>query len=208
MEKTDTFSYSVDVNTHIIAGTDEVGRGPLVGNVVAACCVLDHKYEIKGLADSKKLSEKKRLSLYEEIIEHARCYSIYSVEASVIDKINILNASLLAMQKAYENMRMQCDLLLVDGNKIIKQLDVRQEAVVKGDAKVKEIMAASILAKVTRDRQMQELDKLYPEYGFAKHKGYPTAEHLSLIQRLPILDCYRKSFAPIKKLINERLALS
>lgn len=196
------YVYSLSPENYIVAGTDEAGRGPLVGNVVAACCVLDPSKPIAGLNDSKKLSEKKREILFEDIQEKARAFAIYSVSPQIIDEINILNASLLAMEKAYEQLSLQCDLLLVDGNKLIKNLSVAQECVVKGDARVQEIMAASILAKVTRDRQMIELDKLYPQYGFAKHKGYPTALHLEKIKEYGILDCYRKSYAPVKKILN------
>lgn len=163
-----------------------------MGNVVAACVILDPNNPIAGLNDSKQLSEKKRDALEPLIKEKALAYGIGQCTPQEIDKMNILNASLEAMKRAYENMSLKCDLILVDGNKTIKNIEIQCQAVVKGDARVAEIAAASILAKVERDRQMYELDKQYPEYQFAKHKGYPTKLHLDLLNELPILPCYRK----------------
>lgn len=198
------FIYPIDPKNNLICGADEAGRGPLMGNVVAACVVLDPDRPIEGLNDSKKLSEKKRDALEPLIKERALAFGIGQCTPLEIDSMNILNASLEAMRRAYENMRCQCSLMLVDGNRVIKELGIPCQAVVKGDARVAEIAAASILAKVERDRQMYELDRMYPEYGFAKHKGYPTKEHLQILSNLPVIDCYRKSYGPVRKLIEQR----
>lgn len=191
--------YPIDPKTHLVCGTDEAGRGPLMGNVVAACVILDPNKPIEGLNDSKKLSEKKRAALEIVIKERALAYGIGQCTPEEIDSLNILHASLEAMRRAYLNMHKACELMLVDGNKTPSDLPLAMQAVVNGDARVPEIAAASILAKVERDRQMMELDKLYPEYQFAKHKGYPTALHLELLQSLPVLSCYRRSFGPVKR---------
>lgn len=191
--------YPLDPSLHLVCGVDEAGRGPLMGNVVAACVVLDKDKPIAGLNDSKKLSAKKREALELLIKERSLAYGIGQCTPQEIDELNILQASLLAMRRAYLNMNLRCELMLVDGNKVPHDLPLAMQAVVKGDARVKEIAAASILAKVERDRQLIELDKLYPEYQFAKHKGYPTAAHLELLQHLPVLDCYRKSYGPVKR---------
>ncbi len=195
------FVYPVDPAVHLVCGTDEAGRGPLMGNVTAACVVLDPARPIAGLNDSKKLSEKKREELFAIIKRDALCWGIGECTPQEIDSLNILQASLLAMRRAYEAMELPCSLMLVDGNKVPPGLPLAAVAVVQGDARVPEIAAASILAKVTRDHELYALDRLYPEYGFARHKGYPTREHLQLLQRLPLLDCYRKSYGPIKKLL-------
>ncbi|MGN1281616.1 MAG: ribonuclease HII [Succinivibrio sp.] len=198
------FIYPIDPKQYRVCGTDEAGRGPLMGNVVAACVLLDPDNPIEGLNDSKKLSEKKRDSLELEIREKALAFGIGQCTAVEIDSMNILNASLEAMKRAYENMNCQCSLILVDGNRVIRNIGIACQAVVKGDARVREIAAASILAKVERDRQMYELDEKYPEYGFAKHKGYPTKEHLERLSRLPVIDCYRKSYGPVRKILESR----
>ena len=195
----DPWVYPLDPAIHLVCGVDEAGRGPLMGYVVAACVVLDKDRPIEGLNDSKKLSAKKREALEVLIKERALCYGIGQCTPQEIDELNILQASMLAMRRAYLNMKKPCELMLVDGNKVPGQLPLAMMAVVKGDALVKEISAASILAKVERDRQLIELDKQYPEYQFAKHKGYPTAAHLALLQRLPVLDCYRRSYGPVKR---------
>lgn len=200
------FVYPVDPNVFIVCGADEAGRGPLMGNVVAACVVLDKNNPIEGLNDSKQLSEKKRDALEPIIKEKALSYGIGQCTPSEIDEMNILNASLEAMRRAYENMSLKCDFILVDGNKTVKNVEIPCQAVVKGDARVAEIAAASILAKVERDRQMYELDKLYPEYQFAKHKGYPTKLHLELLEKLPVLPCYRKTYGPVKKALEAKTA--
>lgn len=203
----DPFVYPIDPVIYKVCGVDEAGRGPLMGNVVAACVVLDPDNPIEGLNDSKQLSEKKRDALEPLIKERALAYGIGQCSPREIDSMNILNASLEAMRRAYENMALKCDLMLVDGNKVPRNIGIDTQAVVKGDARVAEIAAASILAKVERDRQMYELDKQYPEYLFAKHKGYPTKAHLELLQKLPLLDCYRKSYGPVKKILMANSSL-
>lgn len=185
-------------NASLIAGVDEVGRGPLVGAVVTAAVILDPAKPILGLTDSKKLSEKKRLALFDEIKEKALAWSLGRAEPKEIDEINILAATMLAMQRAVDALSIKPDFVLIDGNRIPKTLTIPAQAVVKGDLKVAQISAASILAKVTRDAEMKILDQQYPQYGFAKHKGYPTAAHLSALSQFGVLDVYRKSFKPVK----------
>ncbi|RDE73808.1 ribonuclease HII [Haemophilus sputorum] len=185
----------------LIAGVDEVGRGPLVGAVVTAAVILDPQKPIMGLTDSKKLSEKKRLALAEEIKEKARCWSLGRAEPEEIDSLNILHATMLAMQRAVEGLSITPDFVLVDGNRV-PNLSMPAQAVVKGDALVQEISAASILAKVTRDLEMAELDKQFPEYGFAKHKGYPTALHFEKLSQYGATPFHRKSFAPVARCLN------
>lgn len=161
----------------LIAGVDEVGRGPLVGAVVTAAVILDPANPITGLADSKKLSEKRRLALYDEIKEKALAWSLGRAEPEEIDQLNILHATMLAMQRAVAGLGIQPDYVLIDGNRC-PALPMPSQAVVKGDSLVAEISAASIIAKVSRDQEMTELDLLFPQYGFAQHKGYPTALHM------------------------------
>lgn len=180
----------------LIAGVDEVGRGPLVGTVVTAAVILDPNQPIEGLADSKKLSEKRRLALAEEIKAKALCWSLGRAEPDEIDQLNILHATMLAMQRAVAGLRIQPDFVLVDGNRI-PTLPMPAQAVVKGDSLVAEISAASILAKVARDQEMDELDKQFPEYGFAQHKGYPTKLHFEKLESLGATPYHRKSFAPV-----------
>ncbi|MGR6980864.1 ribonuclease HII [Testudinibacter sp. P27/CKL/0425] len=192
----DKFIYPENVG--LIAGVDEVGRGPLIGAVVTSAVILDPARPIAGLADSKKLSEKKRLLLAEEIKQNALAWSLGRAEAEEIDQLNILQASLLAMQRAVEALTIQPHFVLVDGNKL-PHLAMPAQAVVKGDSLVAEISAASILAKVARDLEMAELDKQYPHYGLAQHKGYPTALHLEKLQQYGVLPQHRKSFAPVKR---------
>jgi len=187
----------------IIAGTDEVGRGPLAGDVVAAAVVLGEDAGIIGLNDSKKISEKKREWLFDEIQAKALCCSIARASASEIDQLNILRASLLAMQRAVTALSMQPGFVYVDGNRL-PEWNYSAEAVIGGDALVPEISAASILAKVTRDREMVELDARYPEYGFAKHKGYPTRMHLDALKKYGPTDLHRKSFAPVKAILQQQ----
>ena len=182
---------------NLIAGVDEVGRGPLVGSVVTAAVILDPNNPIIGLADSKKLTEKKREKLFDEIQEKALCWSIGRAEPEEIDNINILHATMLAMQRAVAGLSITPDFVLIDGNRC-PQLSMPSQAVVKGDSLVQEISAASILAKVIRDREMVELDKVFPEYGFAKHKGYPTAYHLEKLALYGATEFHRKSFAPVR----------
>ncbi|HHT7855322.1 ribonuclease HII [Pasteurella multocida] len=185
----------------LIAGVDEVGRGPLVGAVVTAAVILDPHQPILGLNDSKKLSEKKRLLLAEEIKQKALAWSLGRAEAEEIDQLNILHATMLAMKRAVENLKIQPHFVLVDGNRV-PELMIPAQAIVKGDGLVAEISAASILAKVARDQEMAELDKRYPEYAFAQHKGYPTALHLAKLAELGPLAQHRRSFAPVRKLLN------
>ena len=182
----------------LIAGVDEVGRGPLVGAVVTAAVILDPNNPITGLADSKKLSEKRRIALAEEIKQKALCWSLGRAEPDEIDKLNILHATMLAMQRAVAGLAIQPDFVLVDGNRI-PQLTMPAQAIVKGDSLVTEISAASILAKVARDLEMAELDQRYPEYGFAQHKGYPTKLHFEKLAELGATPFHRKSFAPVAK---------
>lgn len=185
----------------LLAGTDEAGRGPLAGPVVAAAVILDPDKPIEGLADSKKLSEKKREALFDEIKEKALAWSIARASVEEIDQINILHASLLAMRRAIEQLSISPEYVLVDGNRCPTKLKVQCEYVVKGDSRVACISAASILAKVSRDREMVALDELYPGYGLAKHKGYPTKFHLEALKALGVNELYRKSFKPVASLL-------
>lgn len=208
------FEYPI---AYCIAGVDEVGRGPLVGDVVTAAVILDPDNPIEGLMDSKKLSEKKRNLLAIEIKEKALAWSLGRASPQEIDTLNILHATMLAMQRAVAGLTVEPDFVLVDGNRCPTFLStvnhdanhnttqgerITSQAVVKGDARVAEISAASILAKVTRDDEMIALDKLYPQYGFAKHKGYPTKLHLEKIIEHGVLDCYRQSFKPVAKVLG------
>ncbi|MGL5266893.1 MAG: ribonuclease HII [Plesiomonas shigelloides] len=195
---TDLFVYP---DAGLIAGVDEVGRGPLVGAVVTAAVILDPARPIAGLADSKKLSEKKRLALFDEIKEKALAWSLGRAEPHEIDELNILHATMLAMQRAVAGLPITPEFVLIDGNRC-PALPMPAQAVVKGDSKVAEISAASILAKVTRDREMAELDAQYPQYGFAKHKGYPTADHLRLLAEHGAIAEHRRSFAPVKRALG------
>ena len=184
----------------LIAGVDEAGRGPLAGPVVAAAVILDERNPIAGLADSKALTARRREQLFDEIRAKALCCSIAQASVEEIDAINILQATLLAMRRAVEGLRLKPSLVLVDGNQL-PVLDVRAEAIVKGDSKVQAISAASILAKVTRDRWCAELDAQYPEYGFAGHKGYGTAAHLQALQTHGACPQHRKTFAPVARVL-------
>jgi ribonuclease HII len=190
-------------NVTLIAGVDEVGRGPLVGDVVTAAVILDPNNPIEGLADSKKLSEKKRLALYDEIVEKALCFHIARANVSEIDELNILHATMLAMTRAVEGLTIQPEFVFVDGNRLPK-LTMPAEAVVKGDSRVAEISAASILAKVTRDREMEVLDKALPQYQFAAHKGYPTKAHLEALASFGVTEHHRKSYKPVKQLLEQK----
>ena len=183
----------------IIVGIDEAGRGPLVGNVVAGAVILPDNFDLPGLTDSKKLSEKKRQVLYKEITTHCH-WSIGQSSPQEIDEINILQATMLAMERAIESLSAKYDRVLVDGNRCPDLENC--SAIVKGDMKVPAISAASIIAKVTRDQQMIDLDKDYPQYGFIRHKGYGTLEHLSALEEFGIIKGqHRESFAPIRRLV-------
>ncbi|QZO11753.1 ribonuclease HII [Pseudoalteromonas piscicida] len=186
-----------------IAGVDEVGRGPLVGDVVTAAVILDPTKPIIGLTDSKKLSEKKRNALAEEIKEKALCYCIARASVAEIDDLNILHATMLAMTRAVEGLEIQPDHVFVDGNRLPK-LSVAATAVVKGDSLVAEISAASILAKVTRDNEMLALDAEYPEFGFAGHKGYPTKAHFAALEAHGVTPHHRTSFKPVQRILAEK----
>jgi ribonuclease HII len=189
---------SVKSMSQFIAGVDEVGRGPLVGDVVTAAVILDPKHKIIGLADSKKLSEKKRDSLAAEIKQYALAWSIGRASPQEIDELNILQATMLAMTRAVQGLSIQPTHVMVDGNRCPKW-NYSSEAVVKGDGLIAEISAASIIAKVTRDKEMLIMDQQYPEYGFAKHKGYPTPFHLAKLAELGPLPQYRMSFKPVQQ---------
>lgn len=185
----------------LIAGVDEAGRGPLAGPVVAAAVILDDLNPIAGLNDSKKLSAGRREKLFDEIRAKALCCSIAQASVEEIDEINILQATMLAMRRAVEGLRLKPAKVLVDGNRL-PVLDVLAEAIVKGDATVPAISAASILAKVTRDRWCAQLDQQYPQYGFAGHKGYGTAEHLAALQAHGACPEHRKTFAPVTQVLG------
>lgn len=189
-------------NVTLIAGVDEVGRGPLVGDVVTAAVILDPANPIAGLADSKKLTDKKRQALAIEIKQKALCYAIGRCSPTEIDELNILHATMLAMTRAVEGLSMQPEFVFVDGNRLPK-LAMPAQAVVKGDSLVSEISAASILAKVARDDEMLELDTRYPQYGFAGHKGYPTKAHFAALEQYGAIDEHRKSFKPVQRVLMQ-----
>ena len=188
-------------NRRWIAGTDEVGRGPLAGEVVAAAVILDPAIPIPGLNDSKKLSDKQRQQLVILIEERALAFAIGRSSVMEIDVLNILQASLLAMRRAVEALPLRPQLVYVDGNHL-PDWRYKSKAIVRGDAKIPAIAAASVLAKVTRDREMEALDSLYPGYGLAKHKGYPTKQHLEALAKLGPSPIHRKSFAPVSALLR------
>ncbi len=194
-----------DFGALLVAGVDEVGRGPLVGAVVTAAVILDPARPIAGLADSKALTEKKRLSLALEIREKALSFAFGRCDPHEIDELNILRATMLAMQRAVAALHMEPQHVLVDGNRAPKFV-CAATAVVKGDARVAAISAASILAKVQRDAEMDALHERYPQYGFARHKGYPTAEHFAALQNHGPIPEHRRSFAPVREAIAVRLA--
>ncbi len=182
----------------LMAGVDEAGRGPLAGPVVAAAVILDDLQPIAGLNDSKKLTAKQRERLFDEIRARALCFSIAHASVEEIDQINILQATMLAMKRAVEGLRLKPVKVLVDGNRL-PALDIRAEAIVQGDALIPAISAASILAKVHRDRLCDAMHERYPEYGFDKHKGYGTAQHLAALQQHGPVDCHRMTFAPVAR---------
>ena len=186
----------------MLAGTDEAGRGPLAGNVVAAAVILDPANTIDGLDDSKKLSEKKRQLLAQEIRQKALAWSVVSISPQQIDEMNILQASLFAMKTAAEDLTVRPDHVFVDGNKTLIDCFCDNTAIIKGDSRVAEISAASILAKVERDAQMLELHKQYPEYGFDKHKGYPTKVHREILNEIGPCPEHRRSYAPVRDALN------
>lgn len=187
---------------HHVAGVDEVGRGPLAGPVVTAAVILDPERPIAGLADSKVLSEKKREALFDEIQEKAKAWSIGRAEVEEIDELNILQATMLAMQRAVAGLDLPPNHVLVDGNRC-PDLPYSSEAIIKGDGTVPVISAASIIAKVTRDREMVIMDREYPGYGLAGHKGYPTKAHIAALQELGVTPIHRRSFAPVRRLLDD-----
>jgi len=187
----------------LLVGVDEVGCGPLCGPVVSAAVILPENHNIAGLNDSKKLTDRRREALYPQIIEKALSFCIAEASPAEIDELNIYHATMLAMRRAVKGLDRQPGFALVDGNRM-PDLDIPTQTIIKGDTKVPQIMAASILAKVFRDRQMIELDRRYPGYGLAKHKGYPTKAHLIALQEkgIPDLSLYRHSFKPVKALAS------
>ncbi len=187
----------------LMAGVDEAGRGPLAGPVVAAAVMLNDAEPVLGLADSKVLTEKRRERLFDEIRAKALCFCIAEASVEEIDRLNILQATMLAMRRAVEGLRLKPSMVLVDGNRL-PILKIAAEAIVKGDAKVPAISAASILAKVTRDRQCLQMAEAYPDYGFAKHKGYPTAEHLAALQAHGVTPWHRRSFGPVRSVLEAK----
>lgn len=186
-----------------IAGCDEAGRGPLFGPVVIASVILPHDFVLEGLNDSKKLSEKKRNYYYPLIMERALAVSVSVVEADEIDKINIYEASRQGMLRATNSLKVKPDYIITDAMPLDGFTNVPHEAIIKGDAKSITIAAASVIAKVTRDRLMYEIDKMHPEYEFKKHKGYPTKKHIELIEKYGIINGYRRTHGPVKKYIEE-----
>ena len=200
----DLYLYEKELNSkniYNIGGVDEVGRGPLVGPVVACCCVLPKDFVLEGLTDSKKLSEKKRNIFYDYLIENT-IYGIGMVSSEEIDKINIYEASRKAMMLAIAEVRKKIDLEYVLVDAMPLNLDIPSLSIIKGDAKSISIAAASVIAKVTRDRLMYDLDKLYPMYGYASHKGYPTKKHIEAINKYGLIPGYRLSYGPVKDVLN------
>ena len=201
----DLYKYEKELynkNIEYIGGVDEVGRGPLVGPVVAACVVLPKDFVLEGLTDSKKLSEKKRDLFYEYINEHSLAWDVGIIGPEIIDEVNIYAATKLAMKEAINKVRKKINVehVLIDAMPL--EIDIPTTSIIKGDAKSISIAAASVMAKVTRDRMMYELDKKYPEYGFGSHKGYPTKKHVEAIKKYGLIDGYRKSYGPVKKILE------
>lgn len=205
MEKVDLYRYEKELwknGINLIAGMDEVGRGPLIGPVVTACVILPKDFVLEGLTDSKKLSEKKREEFYDYIMEHAISVGIGMMDEKVIDEVNIYEATKLAMYQAVEKSKVKPEHVLIDAMKLDK-LEMPSTSIIKGDAKSISIAAASVIAKVTRDRMMIELDKKYPMYGFKSHKGYPTKKHIEAIKEYGLINGYRKTFKPISEMVKE-----
>ena len=198
IESIDNYKYERELREKgitLIAGVDEVGRGPLVGPVVAACCILPEEFHLDGLTDSKKLSEKKREYFFEEIKKQAISFGIGIISEKIIDEVNIYEATKLAMKEAINNMSVKPEHILIDAMPL--DLDIPTTSIIKGDLKSITISAASVLAKVTRDRMLVELDKKYPMYDFKSNKGYPTKKHLEAIEKYGILDEHRRSYGPV-----------
>lgn len=190
-----------DNGINLIAGVDEVGRGPLIGPVVAAAVILPKNYKLEGLTDSKKLSEKKRDKFYEIIKRDAISIGIGLMDEKVIDDVNIYEATKLAMKEAINNLCVVPEHILIDAMPL--ELSIPTTSIIKGDAKSESIAAASVIAKVTRDKMMYDLDKKYPMYGFKNHKGYPTKKHIEALKEYGLIDGYRKTYQPIKDMVKE-----
>lgn len=204
METLDILKYEKELyinGVELIAGVDEVGRGPLIGPVVAAAVILPKNYKLPGLTDSKKLSEKKRDEFYKIINRDAISIGIGIIDEKKIDEVNIYEATKLAMKDAIKKLKVKPEHILIDAMPL--ELDISTTSIIKGDAKSISIAAASVIAKVTRDSMMYELDKKYPNYGFGNHKGYPTKKHIEAINEYGLIEGYRKTYAPIKDLIKE-----
>lgn len=208
MEKIDLYKYEKELwnqGLNYVAGMDEVGRGPLIGPVVTACVILPKNFKLEGLTDSKKLTEKTREKFYDYIMEHALSIGIGMMDEKIIDEVNIYEATKLAMYQAVENSLIKPEYVLIDAMKLDK-LSMPSTSIIKGDAKSISIAAASVIAKVTRDRMMIELDKKYPMYGFKSHKGYPTKKHVEAIEKYGLIDGYRKTFKPISTMLEKSVA--
>ena len=186
----------------LIAGVDDVGRGPLIGPVVAAAVILPKNYKLEGLTDSKKLSEKKRDAFYQIIKRDAISIGVGVIDEVKIDEVNIYEATKLAMKNAISKLKIRPEHVLIDAMPL--DIDIPTTSIIKGDAKSESIAAASVIAKVTRDSMMYELDKKYPQYGFCNHKGYPTKKHIEAIHEYGLIPGYRKTYAPIKDLVKEK----
>ena len=204
LESIDNYKYERELREKgitLIAGVDEVGRGPLVGPVVAACCILPEKFNLEGLTDSKKLSEKKRDYFFEEIKKQAIAYGIGIVDHNKIDEVNIYEATNIAMKEAINNMRVKPEHILIDAMPL--ELDIPTTSIIKGDLKSITISAASVLAKVTRDRMLYELDDKYPMYDFKNNKGYGTKKHLEAIEEFGVIDEHRRSYSPVSDYLDK-----
>ena len=200
----DLYSYERDLiknNINLIAGVDEVGRGPLVGPVVAASVILPVNYKLDGLTDSKKLSEKKRNLFYDILINDAISIGVGIIDEKIIDEVNIYEATKLAMKEALNNLSVTPEHVLIDAMPL--DIDIPRTSIIKGDAKSLSIAAASVIAKVTRDRMMYDLDKEYPMYNFKKNKGYPTKEHVDAIKKYGIIKEHRKTYGPVKDYLEK-----
>lgn len=208
MEKIDLYKFEKELwnqGINYVAGMDEVGRGPLIGPVVTACVILPKDFILEGLTDSKKLSEKKREEYYNYIMEHALSIGIGMMDEKVIDEVNIYEATKLAMYQAVEKSGIKPQHVLIDAMKL-EELEIPSTSIIKGDAQSISIAAASVIAKVTRDRMMIELDKKYPMYGFKSHKGYPTRKHVEALKEYGLIDGYRKTFKPVSEMVEKEVA--
>ena len=205
MEEIDLLQYEKELyekGIELIAGVDEVGRGPLIGPVVAAAVILPINYKLDGLNDSKKLSEKKRDEFYKIINRDALSIGVGIIDEKVIDEVNIYEATKLAMKNAINSLNIKPNHVLIDAMPL--EIDTPTTSIIKGDAKSLSIAAASVIAKVTRDKMMYELDNKYPMYGFGSHKGYPTKKHLEALKEYGLIEGYRKTYAPIKDMVKEK----